>query len=50
MRDVEAHAHNKGLAEMAGNVVKQTVVQLSNFVLGESEVLRMPPLRQAPNR
>ncbi|MCC6721994.1 MAG: hypothetical protein IT243_07305 [Bacteroidia bacterium] len=46
----EAHAHNKGLAEMAGEVVKQTVVLLINFVLGDSEVLRMPPLRQAPNR
>lgn len=46
----EAHAHNKGLAEMAGEVVKQTVVLIFNIVLGDSEVLRMPPLRQAPNR
>jgi len=46
----EAHAHNKGLAEMAGEVVKQTVCYYLTFVLGDSEVLRMPPLRQAPNR
>jgi len=31
-------------------VVKQTFVLLFNFVLGDSEVLRMPPLRQAATR
>jgi hypothetical protein len=30
----EAHAHNKGLAEMAGAEVKQTVLLLFNFSAG----------------
>jgi len=46
----EAHAHNKGLAEMAAEVVKQTVCYYLTLVLGDNEVLRMPPLRQVPNR
>jgi hypothetical protein len=46
----EAHAHNMGLAEMAGEVVKQTVCYYLTLVLGDSEVLRIPPLRQAAKR
>lgn len=41
---------NKGLAEMAGEVVKQTVCYYLTLVLGDSKVLRMPPHRQAPER
>lgn len=49
-RTTEARTGNMGLAEMAGAVVKQTLCYYQTFVLGDSEVLRMPPLRQAPNR
>lgn len=42
--------HNSGLAEMAGSVVKATFVHLINFVPGDSEVLRIPPLRKPANR
>jgi len=43
-------ATNSGLAEMAGSVVKETFVHLINFVPGDSEVLRTPPLRKPANR
>lgn len=41
---------NSGLAEMAGSVVKETFMHLINFVPGDSEVLRIPPLRKPANR
>lgn len=42
--------YNSGLAEMAGSVRKETFVHLINFVPGDSEVLRTPPLRKPANR
>lgn len=42
--------YNIGLAEMAGSVVNQSFCFYQTLVLIDSEVLLMPPLRQAINR
>jgi hypothetical protein len=49
-RTTEAHAHNKGLAKWRVQWLNKQLCYYLTLVLGDSDVLRMPPLRQAPNR
>jgi hypothetical protein len=46
----EAHAHNKGLAKWRVQWLNKQLCYYLTLVLGDSDVLRMPPLRQAPKR
>lgn len=49
-RTTEAHAHNKGLAKWRVQWLNKQLCYYLTSVLVDSDVLRMPPLRQAPNR
>jgi hypothetical protein len=49
-RTTEAHAHNKGLAKWRVQWLNKQLCYYLTLVLGDSAVLRMPPLRQAPKR
>jgi hypothetical protein len=49
-RTTEAHAHNKGLAKWRVQWLNKQLCYYLTLVLGDSEVLRMPPLRQAAKR